>query len=121
MSPTTENSYKGYMGKTIICYTLTTNTIIILYSYMVTMFTCICTRVSKNSRSSTVYVHKESGLIWPDLSNQTLFWCRASIACSISAWPCYSSWLYMPHSYLYVLNNMYLAGPQLHVANVTYS
>ena len=48
MSPNNEKShvsniwYKAYMGKTIICCTLTMSTIIIvLYLCMVTVYTCI--------------------------------------------------------------------------------
>ena len=60
-------SYKAYMGKAIICHTLTMSAIIIvLYSCMATTCTCICTGVSRNSRFSAVYVHKESSLIWLD-------------------------------------------------------
>ena len=47
--------YKAYMGKTIICHTLSMSTVIIvLYSCMVTMCKCKCTGASKNSRLSTV-------------------------------------------------------------------
>ena len=62
MSPTTEKShvsdisYKAYMGKIVICRTLAVSA----------MCTCICTRVSKNSGFSTVYMYKESSLVWPD-------------------------------------------------------
>ena len=84
-----DNSYKAYMGKTIICHTLAISTIIIVfYSCMVTTCTCICTGVSKNSRFSTVYVHKESSLIWLDPVQ-----CRAFITCSISTQPRHSLWL----------------------------
>ena len=56
------------MGKIMISCTLAMSTVIIfLYACMVTTCTCICTGVSKNSRSSIVYVHNESGLAWPDL------------------------------------------------------
>ena len=70
ISPTTEksylsDSYKVYMDKTVICHTLVMSTVIIvLYSCMITTF--ICAGVSKNSRSSAVYLHKESSLVWPD-------------------------------------------------------
>ena len=72
MSATTEKfhvidiSYKGYIGKIVICHTLAMTTVIIfLYSCMVTTCTCICTGVSKNSRFSAIYVHKikESSLV----------------------------------------------------------
>ena len=84
--PTSEKShvrdilYKAYMAKTVICCSLAMNTIIIvLYSCMVTTCTCICTEVSKNSRFSPVYVHKESSLVWPDP-----FLVQGVITCSIS-------------------------------------
>ena len=60
MSPTTRKphvsdiSYKGYIGKTIICRTL----------IMSTISTCICTGVSKNSGLSAVYEHRETSLVW---------------------------------------------------------
>ena len=57
------------MGKSVICHTLAmSNIIIVWYSCMITtcMSLCICTGVSKNSRSSTIYVHKKTSLIWPD-------------------------------------------------------
>ena len=75
MSPTPEKShvsdisYKAYMGKTVICRTLAISTIItVLYSCMVTMCMCICTGVSKKSRFSAVYVHKEYKIspVWPN-------------------------------------------------------
>ena len=57
--------YKVYMGKTLICCTLAMSTIIVaLHSCMVTTCMCIYTRVSKNSRSPTVYVQNESSLVW---------------------------------------------------------
>ena len=60
-------SYKLYIGKTLICRTLAMSTIIIvLYSCMVTTYMCICTGVYKNSRLSTVYMQRESNLVWPD-------------------------------------------------------
>ena len=73
MTPTAKKSHvsdisnKDYMGKTIICCTLTLSTVIIvLYSCMVTTYTCICTGVSKDSRFSIVYMCKEFSLVWPD-------------------------------------------------------
>ena len=55
------------MGKTIICCTLTMSTVIIvLSSCMVITCMCICIGVSRNSRFSAEYVHKESSLVWPD-------------------------------------------------------
>ena len=64
--PTTEKvhvsdiSYKVDIGNTVVCRTLTLSTIIIdLYSCLVTMCTCICTGVFKNSRFSTVHCKKK--------------------------------------------------------------
>ena len=110
-------SYNVYMGKTVICHTLAMSTIVIvLYSSIVTSHMCICTGVSKNSRFSTVYVHKESSLIWPDTSYGAG---HLAITYSISPLPCHLPWLYIPHSgYLYVLNC--LADPQLHVPYATF-
>ena len=63
-------SCKVYMSKAVICSTLVMSTVIIvLYLCMVTTWTCIHTYIQeylKNSRSSTVCVHKESSIIWPD-------------------------------------------------------
>ena len=56
-----------HIGKTVICCRLPMSTIIIvLYSCMVTTCTCIYTGVSKNSRSSAVFVNKKSSLIQLD-------------------------------------------------------
>ena len=77
--------------------------IIVLYSCMIATGTCICTEVSKNSRFSTVYVHKETNLVWPDpLIVQGVY--RLQYKHPAQA----LSMLIMLHSYLYVLN--YLAG-----------
>ena len=63
-SPVSDISYKAYMGKIVICRTLAMSIYHHLYSCMVTMCmcTCLCTGVSKNSRFSTVYVHKKFSL-----------------------------------------------------------
>ena len=93
------------MGKTVICHTLEMSTIIIvLCSCMVTTCTCICTRVSKNSRFQAVYVHKKSSLIWQDpFLAQGVYCLRYKhLAKALSM-------VIMLRSYLYVLN--YLAGP----------
>ena len=91
---------KAYMVKTVICHTFAFSTIIIvLYSCMITMCTCICTRVSKKSRFFAVYVHKESILLWPDLflaqDIYHLQYKHPSRALSM---------VVMLHGYLYVLN-----------------
>ena len=110
-SPTTEKShvsdisYKGYMGKTIICRTLTMSIVImVLYSCMVTTCTCICTRVSKNSRFFAVYLHKESSLVRLDsFLAQGIYRLQYKHPTKVL------SVVIMLSSYLYVLN--YLAGP----------
>ena len=101
--PTTEKSHvsdislKVYMAKTIICCVRAMSIVtIVFYSCMVTTCTCTCTAVSKNSWSSRVSMHKESSRMWPNLLGETLFWCRAFIAYSKSAWPCYLPWSYTP-------------------------
>ena len=103
--------YKVYMGKIIMCRALTMSTVIIaLYLCMATTCTCICTGVSKNSRSSAVYVHNESGLNWPDLFlEQAIYHLQYKYPVMPFAMVIYAT----------LLN--YLAGPQLHVAYVTYS
>ena len=58
-------SYEVYMVKTVIYHTLEMSTIV-LYLCMVTICTYICTGESKNSRSSVVYVCKESTLAQQD-------------------------------------------------------
>ena len=111
MSPITEKShvsnisYKAYMAKTKICHTLAMSTInIFLYMCMVTMGTCICTGVSKYSGFPTVYVHKESSLVWlvPFLV-QGVYGLQYEHPTKVL------SMVIMLCSYLYVLN--YLAGP----------
>ena len=104
------------MGKTIICCTLKMSTVIIvLYSCMVTtcMCTVVCIGVSKNLRLSAAHVHKEPNLVWPDpfleLGIYRLQYKHHTAAKALS----------MVVMLLYVLN--YLAGPQLHVADVTFS
>ena len=111
-------SHKWHFVQTVICHTLAMSTIIIvLYLCMVTTCTCICTGVSKNSRFSAVYVHKESSLIWPDpFLAQGIY----SLQYKHPAHPCHSPWSYMPRSYQYDVLN-YPAGPQLHGVCVTYS
>ena len=53
------------MGKTIICDSRYCHySLVFVHGHHV--YTCICTEVSKNSRFSTVYVHKESSLVWLD-------------------------------------------------------
>ena len=97
--------YKAYICKPIICHTLIMNTIIIvLYLCMVTMCMCRCTEVSKNSRISAVYVHKESSLVHlgPFLAQGVHYLQYKHPAKALST-------IVVLHSYLYVLNN--LAGP----------
>ena len=67
---------KVYMGKIVICCTLAMSIIIIaLYLCFVTLCMCICTRMSKNSRSFAVYEHKESSLVWQDpFLMQRVYW-----------------------------------------------
>ena len=109
-SPTIEKShmsnilYNTYMGKITICCTLAMSTVIIvLYSCMVTTWTCICTGVFKNSRFSAIYAHKESSLLWPDpFLAQGVY--RLQYKHPAKA----LSMVIMLRSYLYVLN--YLAG-----------
>ena len=80
------------MCKTVIwCTSVMSTLFIAFHSCMVTTCMCVCTGVSKNSWSSTVSVDKN--LI---LCGQTLFLCKAVIACSMSPWPCHLPWLYMP-------------------------
>ena len=104
------------MCKSVICRTITMSTVIIvLYSYMVTIGMCICTGVSKNSRFSTVYVRKEYSLVWldPFLAQGVYRLQYKHLAKALSM-------IIMLCSYLYDVLN-YLAGPQLHVAYITYS
>ena len=72
---------------------------------MVTMCTCTCTEVSKNSRFSTVYVPKEKAslvLLGPFLAQGVHYLQYKHPAKALSM-------IFVLHGYLYVLN--YLAGP----------
>ena len=100
----------------MVCCTIAISTIIIvLYSCIVTTCMCIYTGVSKNSTTSAVYVQKEFIVSY----SRTLFCHRELIDRSISTWSSHSPWLYMPCSYLYVLNDLQLlvAYCTLHTAS----
>ena len=73
---------------------------------MVTTSMCVCTGVSKNSRFSTVYVHKESNLTWPDsILAQDVY----RLQCKYLAKAL--TMAVMLHSYLYIYVLNYLAYP----------
>ena len=96
-------SYKTYIGKTIICRTLSMSIIImVLYSCMIATSMCICTEVSKNSRFSAVYAQRiQSHMARPFIVRGVYHLQYKHPAKALSM-------VIMLHSYLYVLN--YLAG-----------
>ena len=91
------------MGKSMICFALAMCTIIIVfYSCMVTTCTCICTGVTKNSRSSACSMCTKDLVLY----GQTLLQHRAFITCSMSTHPSHSPWLYMLRSYLAIFGEL---------------
>ena len=96
--------YKVNIGTTVICFTLTMNTIIIvLCSCMVTtcILLCICTKAYKNSRSSGINVHKESDLVWPDP-----FLVRGDYCLQYTTQQCYFPLSYMLRSYVFICTEL---------------